>query len=68
MILLISGIFTDILDHYSRKWRNERIDREYKRWEESQAMREEMGYDDKSFQRIPKRRIKNRAARKKHGY
>ena len=66
MILL--GIYAELLKHYKVKWRNDKIDLKYREWEEGQVLRQDMGFDDKTVRKIPKRRIKNNASRKKHGY
>lgn len=68
MISLVLGVYCKLLDHYQQKWKSDRIDNQFHDWERGQEMRADMGFDDKSFQRIPKRKIKNKAARKKHGY
>lgn len=68
MIGLVLGIYSDLLSHYKTKWHHDRIDKRYQEWEEGQELRQDMGFDDKTVQKIPKRRIKNNGARKKHGY
>lgn len=68
MITLILKVYADLLTHYEKKWENDKIDRKYQDWEKGQEMKEDLGYDKENFRRIPKRRIKNKAARKKHGY
>lgn len=67
MIGGLMAVYGELLGHYKEKWRKKRIDQKYQDWEEGQEMREDFGFDDKTFQRMPKRKIKNRAARKKHG-
>lgn len=61
-------VYAGLLYYYQKKWHNDAIDQKYQNWEEDQKMRKDMGYDEESFRRIPKRKIRNRAARKKHGY
>ena len=65
---LIFGVYVGLLDHYKEKWRKDKIDADFRQWEEAQEMRAEMGFDDKTIKPIPKRKIKNNGARKKHGY
>ena len=67
MICLVMDIYAGLLEYYRKKWKSDRIDAQYRNWEEAQVMREEMGFDEVYKQRIPKRKIKNNAARKKHG-
>ena len=66
MIAIVLGVYSSLLEHYKVKWHNDRIDNDFRKWEEAQEMRAEMGFDDKTFKRIPKRKIKNNASRKKH--
>lgn len=66
--MLVLGIFTHLLSHYRKKWADEKIDLKYKQWEDGQEMRKDYGYDDKTVERIPKRKIRSKAARRKHGY
>ena len=68
MISLVLGIYAELLNHYDKKWSHEKIDRKYQDWIDSEDMKRDFGYSDENFRRIPKRKIKNRAARKKHGY
>lgn len=68
MIQAVLCIYTKLLLHYKEKWRKDAIDSHYLEWEQGQEMREDFGYDDRNFRRIPKRKIKNNAARRKHGY
>ena len=67
MISIILGVYSDLLDHYKVKWYNEKVDLDFHKWEKAQEMRAEMGFDDNTFKKIPKRKIKNNASRKKHG-
>ena len=60
--------YGELLSHYISKWQGDKVERKYKSWEEDQKMRKDLGYDDKNFKVIPKRRIRSNAARKKHGY
>lgn len=65
---LLLTVYAAFIDHYEKKWKSDRIDRDFQDWENGQEMRKDLGYDDRTFKRIPKRKIKNQAARKKHGY
>ena len=65
---MMLSLYAQLLEHYRNKWKHDRIDQHYQDWENAQEMRKEYGYDDKDIQKIPKRRIKNRASRIKHGY
>ena len=66
--MMLLGIYAELLRHYKVKWHNDKIDLKYREWEEGQELRQDMGFDDKTVRKIPKRRIKNNASRKKHGY
>ena len=66
MITLLSGIYTKMLEHYKEKWRQDKVDRNYERWEEAQKMKADYGYSEQNFEKIPKRKGKNRGLRKKH--
>ena len=66
MIGIVLVVYGEMLNHYEKKWKNERIDDKYESWIKSQEMREEMGFDNSTFKHIPKRKIKNNAARKRH--
>ena len=68
MIGLVIGIYSEMLDHYRKKWENGKIDQKYQDWISGEDMKKDLGYSEENFRRIPKRKIKNRAARKKHGY
>ncbi len=68
MIGLVLNIYAELLNHGRKKWAADRIDKKYKDWEKDQEMREDYGWDDQNFRQIPKRKIKSRAARKKHGF
>ena len=68
MITAVLCVYTKLLNHYDKKWKDERIDRKYQDWEKSDEMKDDLGYSAENFRRIPKRKIKSRAARKKHGY
>jgi hypothetical protein len=62
------GIFAKLVEHYEKKWRHDRINQHYDSWIESEQMRKDYGFDEKTIQRIPRRKIRNNASRKKHGY
>lgn len=64
----VLGSYAGLVEHYQKKWSMEKIDQKYQRWETDQEMRSDYGFDDKDFKKIPKRKIKNRASRIKHGY
>ena len=68
MIGIIIGVYSEMLSHYRQKWKNNKIDQKYQDWERGLNMKKDLGYSEENFRRIPKRKIKNRAARKKHGY
>ena len=66
MISVVMNVYLGLIDHYTNKWRTDKVDRKYQQWEEDQMLREEMGFDEKNLKKIPKRRIRNNGARKKH--
>ena len=66
MISAVLAVYAQLLSHYDEKWKNDRIDDKYDRWIKSQEMREEMGFDNSTVHYIPKRKIKNNSARKRH--
>ena len=66
MITIVVSVYAELLNHYEKKWKNDRIDKNYQDWEDGQEMRKDFGYESRNFQRIPKRKIKNNAARKRH--
>ena len=65
---MVLSLYIQLLEHYRKKWKHDRIDKNYKDWEDAQEMRKEYGYEEQNLKKIPKRRIKNRASRIKHGY
>ena len=68
MIGIVLGVYLGLISHYREKWRKDKIDDRYSMWEKGQEMRAEFGFDEKTLKPIPKRKIRNKAARKKHGY
>lgn len=66
--MIILNVFAELLFHYNKKWKNDKIDQKYYDWEKGENIRQELGYSHENFKPIPKRKIRNRAARKKHGY
>lgn len=68
MISIILGIYTRMICYYDKKWKDDRIEQKYCDWERGLEMKKNLGYGEENFRKIPKRKIKNKAARKKHGY
>ena len=68
MIGTILQIYTEMLIHYTEKWKNNSIDQKYQDWIRGEEMKEDLGYTAENFKRIPKRKIRSNASRKKHGY
>lgn len=68
MIGAVLKIYADMLLHYTQKWRHEEIDRKYQDWIQGEEMKKDLGYSTENFKRIPKRKIRSNASRKKHGY
>lgn len=66
MIALV--LFVGLLCYYDKKWADDKIDQKYYDWERGEDMKQDLGYSNETFKRIPKRKIKSKAARKKHGY
>ena len=62
------NLYAGLIDYCEKVISRERIDKRYSDWENAQEMRKDYGFDDKTMRKIPKRRIKNRASRIKHGY
>lgn len=68
MIALVLGAYSQMLEHYSVKWKHEEIDSKYKDWERGMEMREEMGFEEHNFERIPKKKKRPYRAHRKHGH
>ena len=68
MIGLVLSVYAKMLSYYDEKWKTKSIDQKYQDWISGEDMKKDLGYSEENFRRIPKRKIKNRAARKKHGY
>ena len=68
MIGIIMSVYAGMLDHYRKKWESDKIDQKYQDWIRGEDMKKDLGYSEENFRRIPKRKIKTKAARKKHGY
>ena len=66
MITTVLGVYSKLLSYYRKKWSDEKIDRKFLDWEEGQELRKDMGFDDRTVKRIPKRKIKNNRARKRN--
>ena len=65
---MVLSLYAGLLNHYRKKWKRDRIDKSYQDRETAQKMRKEYGFEEQNLKKIPKRRIKNRATRIKHGY
>lgn len=68
MISIIMAVYSKMLDHYQQKWESDKVEKKYQDWERGLDMKKDLGYSEENFRRIPKRKIKTKAARKKHGY
>ena len=42
MIVLVNGIFITLLEHYKKKWRAEKEQKNWEDWERYEEMREDM--------------------------